>query len=758
MNYSKSYSSAFNIIKKRKIKILLKEIKNQECFECSRIYPDYISLNNGIFICKDCVKNHLNLPKNISYIIKNDLNNLTLKNIQYLSYGGNRKLMEYINIEYPNLKKLSPIYFYKTYAMDYYRKYLQYLIEGGVKPIKPNIDIAYELMEQKSEYNNKKENKNNTNNDNYKKIQKLSTIKSDSFIKINKNCLFYPKIKPIVGTRNEFKLSQSLNKNNLNLGYNNQDLTLSSSIFNNFNYLNNSLKEEFVINGKLKPSSSDYKYKYDSPYKNNYDMDGNDEDINEVKDIEKDMNVQINDISGMNEFNERSLNINNINNNLKLKNKIIKRNKEDTNIKVFKIKNKINNNRNNNNNIYTKPVYQNYLYTFQNSLNNKNNDKNCLKNKHFFIDKNSNIYNIKKTRVGKNIINSIEDLRKYLNNNKYKQKEKYIFNLKRRSNNKSLQIDNSNILCLQNQNQNHKEDLTNINNSIIINKNLNVYYNDDDSLQTIFKKKAIGNAFKLNEKNQKINKFNYSLEKVKTQSPNKKPKIMEKPFKIKRTAKEWKKKLCNKVKEKKDENTFIKVNKMNSQLKVNKTINNSNNISSGNIFLNIYKKNNNKNNKSKKYIINNTYEEKTKIIQRISRLLKTQKEKDERMKSFEKIRVNQKESGIKKISRNLNDSKFNYIGVTTIKQKKEKEEKEKMKSNTEKKTRIAKSYNNIFDRKKRSLLLMKELINLPFGKKRTILEIVKTNNILSKSVSPTSKRLFQNYTEPNTIISSIKKK
>ena len=174
--------------------------------------------------------------------------------------------------------------------------------------------------------------------------------------------------------------------------------------------------------------------------------------------------------------------------------------------------------------------------------------------------------------------------------------------------------------------------------------------------------------------------------------------------------------------------------------------------------MNIYKKNNNKNNKNKKYIINNTYEEKTKIIQRISRLLKTQKEKDERMKSFEKIRVNQKESGIKKISRNLNDSKFNYIGVTTIKQKKEQEEKEKIKSNTEKKTRIAKSYNNIFDRKKRSLLLMKELINLPFGKKRTILEIVKTNNILSKSVSPTSKRLFQNYTEPNTIISSIKKK
>jgi len=42
--------------------------------------------------------------------------------------SGNRKLTEFINKEYPNLKNLSLIYFYQTYAMDYYRKYLIYLI------------------------------------------------------------------------------------------------------------------------------------------------------------------------------------------------------------------------------------------------------------------------------------------------------------------------------------------------------------------------------------------------------------------------------------------------------------------------------------------------------------------------------------------------------------------------------------------------------------------------------------------------------
>ena len=30
--------------------------------------------------------------------------------------------------------------------MDYYRKWLEYLIEGGIKPIKPNKNKAYETI------------------------------------------------------------------------------------------------------------------------------------------------------------------------------------------------------------------------------------------------------------------------------------------------------------------------------------------------------------------------------------------------------------------------------------------------------------------------------------------------------------------------------------------------------------------------------------------------------------------------------------
>ena len=173
---------------------------------------------------------------------------------------------------------------------------------------------------------------------------------------------------------------------------------------------------------------------------------------------------------------------------------------------------------------------------------------------------------------------------------------------------------------------------------------------------------------------------------------------------------------------------------------------NNNNSTCGNIFLN-YKNNNinYKNNKSLKYIINNTFEEKTKLAQRISNVMTINKDHNETMSTGNIIRVKQKEKNIKKNSRNINDDmKYNYIGVITLQQKREQKEKNKNNVNKngnlnignieKRKIRIAKSYNNILDRKRRSLLLMKDLINLPFGKRRSILEIVKTNNLSSKSV------------------------
>ena len=118
---------------------------NNYCVECGNENPEYISINNGVFICIECIPNHLKFPKNISRILKNDKNSLTLNEIQCLLCGGNKALLDFINNEYPKLSELPPNILYRTQAMVYYRQHLQYLIKGGIPPIKPSVKYAYKI-------------------------------------------------------------------------------------------------------------------------------------------------------------------------------------------------------------------------------------------------------------------------------------------------------------------------------------------------------------------------------------------------------------------------------------------------------------------------------------------------------------------------------------------------------------------------------------------------------------------------------------
>ena len=129
---------------------IIREITSDEinnvCFECGTLNPEYISINNGIFLCSNCAQNHYQFPKEISNIIKNDFNLLTLNEIKNLFFGGNKNLIEFINFEYPELKQFPPYILYKTKALEFYRNRLKYFIEGGIQPLKPNLDEGYQLI------------------------------------------------------------------------------------------------------------------------------------------------------------------------------------------------------------------------------------------------------------------------------------------------------------------------------------------------------------------------------------------------------------------------------------------------------------------------------------------------------------------------------------------------------------------------------------------------------------------------------------
>ena len=140
--------------KNRMISIIQSDEINNVCFECGTENPEYISINNGIFICKECVQDHYQFPHEISQIVINDLNGINNNELKKLFLGGNKKLIQFINFDFPRLKQFPPSLLYKTRAVDYYRKRLHFFAYGGIRPIKPIFEYAYQLVNLPKTYNN----------------------------------------------------------------------------------------------------------------------------------------------------------------------------------------------------------------------------------------------------------------------------------------------------------------------------------------------------------------------------------------------------------------------------------------------------------------------------------------------------------------------------------------------------------------------------------------------------------------------------
>ena len=167
-----------------KIKEILEEEMNKECFDCGALNPNYISINNGIFLCNNCINVHQQFTNEISIIKDNNLSSLTNKEILYIYYGGNMRLNNFVNYEFPGLQNYQPNILYRTQAMNYYRNRLTSMVYKTNKPEKPNSVYAYKLIgENIDKYsknrllfenpniNNNKTNLNNANQNNGKNVK-----------------------------------------------------------------------------------------------------------------------------------------------------------------------------------------------------------------------------------------------------------------------------------------------------------------------------------------------------------------------------------------------------------------------------------------------------------------------------------------------------------------------------------------------------------------------------------------------------------
>ena len=128
-------------------RVIYSDKMNNLCFDCGIENPNFISINNGIFLCEQCANIHLSFPEGISIIVQNDLDSLSDKDLQYLIKGGNTRLNDFILDEYPDLENLSQRILYKTKALDYYRKRLRYYVLGGTCPVRPSQEMGCRLID-----------------------------------------------------------------------------------------------------------------------------------------------------------------------------------------------------------------------------------------------------------------------------------------------------------------------------------------------------------------------------------------------------------------------------------------------------------------------------------------------------------------------------------------------------------------------------------------------------------------------------------
>jgi hypothetical protein len=244
-----------------KIKEILIEEMNKECFDCGSLNPKYISINNGIFLCNECSKIHNQFTPDISLIKPNNLFLLSNKEILYIYYGGNSRLNNFVNYEFPGLQNYQPGILYRTQALNYYRNRLNSIVNKRKRPEKPNSIYAYKLIgENNDKYSKNRQifetngnegnkiNQDNNNNENINKNDikkyKIETGKNLKFIysSVNiKNSAKFKKQKISLDS-----IYQNNINNNLNLNFGNK---VNKNIKRRKNVLDNdTIKDQHLYN------------------------------------------------------------------------------------------------------------------------------------------------------------------------------------------------------------------------------------------------------------------------------------------------------------------------------------------------------------------------------------------------------------------------------------------------------------------------------------------------------------------------------
>jgi hypothetical protein len=158
---------------------LLENPLNKVCFDCSTKDPEWASVNNGVFLCKDCQVKHRSFGVSVSYIRSLEMDLWKEDQINLLRLGGNEKLRDLMSIY--NIKfNTERSELFNSKLLDYHRKLLRAELKGEIRPQPPSDEDAL------GQYD-KNENKLFTSNDNINNNDNVNSNSGENILNNNSN-------------------------------------------------------------------------------------------------------------------------------------------------------------------------------------------------------------------------------------------------------------------------------------------------------------------------------------------------------------------------------------------------------------------------------------------------------------------------------------------------------------------------------------------------------------------------------------------
>ena len=96
---------------------------NARCFECAAANPQWVSINNGIYICLQCAGTHRSFGVQVSFVRSLEMDNLSEMHLKMLKYGGNQAFANFLALYHLHREPLETRYF--TKAAQLYRDQLK---------------------------------------------------------------------------------------------------------------------------------------------------------------------------------------------------------------------------------------------------------------------------------------------------------------------------------------------------------------------------------------------------------------------------------------------------------------------------------------------------------------------------------------------------------------------------------------------------------------------------------------------------------